>query len=415
MELPIAIKKHIEENSAKLKNYSEKLAKLYENCYASTVKTALVPKEDGTIFVLTGDIPAMWLRDSSAQVNHYVEIAEDKEVAEIIKGVIRRQFKYILIDPYANAFNEAPNGKGMTTDRPKNGPWVWEHKYEVDSLCYPVRLLYRYYKKTGDRSIVDNEFVPVIKSIVNVFKTEQDHFKNSSYRFFRDTDWLTDTIHNNGMGEPVVPTGMTWSGFRPSDDGCNYGYYIPSEMFATVILGYAAEMLGSKNELTADILKLKSEIEKSARHYLSSEHLFFIGRGIDSALGTEASLKLKEISYIHSEAYAAGELKHGTISLITDGIPVVAIMTSSSLAEKVISGIREVKSRGANVLAITTKAIAEKYTIPADKIITVSDEDEFFAPFSVAAVVQMFAYYVAAQRGCDVDKPRNLAKSVTVE
>ena len=162
-------------------------------------------------------------------------------------------------------------------------------------------------------------------------------------------------------------------------------------------------------------LELKSEIEKSARHYLSSEHLFFIGRGIDSALGTEASLKLKEISYIHSEAYAAGELKHGTISLITDGIPVVAIMTSSSLAEKVISGIREVKSRGANVLAITTKAIAEKYTIPADKIITVSDEDEFFAPFSVAAVVQMFAYYVAAQRGCDVDKPRNLAKSVTVE
>ena len=90
-------------------------------------------------------------------------------------------------------------------------------------------------------------------------------------------------------------------------------------------------------------------------------------------------------------------------------------MTSSSLAEKVISGIREVKSRGANVLAITTKAIAEKYTIPADKIITVSDEDEFFAPFSVAAVVQMFAYYVAAQRGCDVDKPINLAKSVTVE
>ena len=267
MELPIAIKKHIEENSAKLKKYSEKLAKLYENCYASTVKTALVPKEDGTIFVLTGDIPAMWLRDSSAQVNHYVELAEDKEVAEIIKGVIRRQFKYILIDPYANAFNEAPNGKGMTTDRPKNGPWVWEHKYEVDSLCYPVRVLYMYYKKTGDRSIVDNEFVPVIKSIVNVFKTEQDHFKNSPYRFFRDTDWLTDTIHNNGMGEPVVPTGMTWSGFRPSDDGCNYGYYIPSEMFATVILGYAAEMLGSENELTADILKLKSEIEKGINEF----------------------------------------------------------------------------------------------------------------------------------------------------
>lgn len=165
----------------------------------------------------------------------------------------------------------------------------------------------------------------------------------------------------------------------------------------------------------AETLKLSTDIESVARHYLSSEHLFFIGRGIDSALGTEASLKLKEISYIHSEAYAAGELKHGTISLITDGIPVVALMTSSDLAEKVISGIREVKSRGASVFAVTTKDIAEKYTIPADKIITVTEEDEFFAPFSVAAVVQMFAYHVAAQRGCDVDKPRNLAKSVTVE
>ena len=162
-------------------------------------------------------------------------------------------------------------------------------------------------------------------------------------------------------------------------------------------------------------LKLSSDIERAARHYLSSEHLFFIGRGIDSALCTEASLKLKEISYIHSEAYAAGELKHGTISLITDGIPVVAVMTVEALAEKVISGIREVKSRGANVLAVTTKEIAEKYAIPADKIITVAEGEEFFAPFTATTVVQLFAYHVAAGRGCDVDKPRNLAKSVTVE
>ncbi len=162
-------------------------------------------------------------------------------------------------------------------------------------------------------------------------------------------------------------------------------------------------------------LKLSDSIKEAARHYLSAEHLFFIGRGIDSALGTEASLKLKEISYIHSEAYAAGELKHGTISLITDGIPVVALMTVSSLAEKMISGIREVKSRGANVLCITTREIADKYSIPADKIITVSETEELFAPFTMATAVQLFAYHVAAGRGCDVDKPRNLAKSVTVE
>lgn len=267
MKIPQKIQQHIEENSKILEKYSPKLAKLYSNCYASTVDSALVPKEDGTYFVLTGDIPAMWLRDSSAQVNHYVGLSENPEVADIVKGVIRRQFKYILIDPYANAFNEEPNGKGMTDDRPKNGPWVWEHKYEVDSLCYPIRLLYRYWKHTGDRSIVDNEFVEVIKTVLKVWRTEQDHFKNSEYRFFRDTNWLTDTIHNNGMGEPVVPTGMTWSGFRPSDDGCNYGYYIPSEMFAVTVLGYAAEMLGEKNPLTAEINALRKEIDDGIKQY----------------------------------------------------------------------------------------------------------------------------------------------------
>ncbi len=267
MKIPQKIQQHIEQNSKILEKYSPKLAKLYSNCYASTADSALVPKEDGTYFVLTGDIPAMWLRDSSAQVNHYVQLSDDPEVADIVKGVIRRQFKYILIDPYANAFNEEPNGKGMTDDRPKNGPWVWEHKYEVDSLCYPIRLLYRYWKHTGDRSIVDNEFIEVIKTVLKVWRTEQDHFKNSEYRFFRDTNWLTDTIHNNGMGEPVVPTGMTWSGFRPSDDGCNYGYYIPSEMFAVTVLGYAAEMLGEKNPLTAEIKALRKEIDDGIKQY----------------------------------------------------------------------------------------------------------------------------------------------------
>ncbi len=175
------------------------------------------------------------------------------------------------------------------------------------------------------------------------------------------------------------------------------------------------ELLESVPKDISEILLLSEEIRAATRHYLSSEHLFFIGRGVDSALCTEASLKLKEISYIHSEAYAAGELKHGTISLITDGIPVVALMSNESLAEKMISGIREVKSRGASVLCITSKEIADKYAIPADRIITAVKGDEFFAPFTAAAAVQLFAYHVASQRGCDVDKPRNLAKSVTVE
>lgn len=164
-----------------------------------------------------------------------------------------------------------------------------------------------------------------------------------------------------------------------------------------------------------EMIAKDDEINEAARRYLSAEHLFFIGRGIDSALCTEASLKLKEISYIHSEAYAAGELKHGTISLIEEGTPVVAVMTVDSLAEKVISGIREVKSRGAVVLVFAKKSIAEKYNIPADKIIEIPDIEEMFETFPAATAVQLFAYHVAAGRGCDVDKPRNLAKSVTVE
>lgn len=267
MELPRAVKQHIEKNKKILEQYSSKLARLYENCFASTIDSALVPKEDGTYFVLTGDIPAMWLRDSSAQVNHYVQLADDPEVAAILKGVIRRQFQYILTDPYGNAFNEEENGRGMTQDRPKNHPLVWEHKYEVDSLCYPIRLLYRYWKQTGDRSIVDHEFPAVMKAVLTVWRTEQDHMKNSSYRFFRDTDWYTDTIHNNGMGAPVKPTGMTWSGFRPSDDGCTYGYYIPSEMFAVTVLGYAAEMLGESHALTGEIRALREEIDGGIKEY----------------------------------------------------------------------------------------------------------------------------------------------------
>ena len=164
-----------------------------------------------------------------------------------------------------------------------------------------------------------------------------------------------------------------------------------------------------------EALVLCDEIKAVAGDLLKSEELFFIGRGIDSALCCEASLKLKEISYIHSEAYAAGELKHGTISLIKEGTPVIAIMTVSSLAEKMISGIREVASRGAKVLTITTKEIAEKFALPTEKIITVDSEDELFAPFAVTTCFQMLAYHVSALRGNDVDKPRNLAKSVTVE
>ncbi len=163
------------------------------------------------------------------------------------------------------------------------------------------------------------------------------------------------------------------------------------------------------------VLEMRDEIRRHAKTLIGAEHIFYIGRGIDCDLCTEASLKLKEISYIHSEAYAAGELKHGTISLVVEGTPVVALCTVSGLAEKMLSGIREVASRGAKLLTVTTKQVADTVDLPADMRVVLPDIDELLAPFPAICVMQLLAYYVSAQKGLDVDKPRNLAKSVTVE
>ena len=163
------------------------------------------------------------------------------------------------------------------------------------------------------------------------------------------------------------------------------------------------------------MLRQSDAVREQAEALMGAEHLFYIGRDVDRELCTEGSLKLKEISYIHSEAYAAGELKHGTISLIEEGTPVVALLTVSALAEKMISGIREVRSRGARVMAVMTREIAERFDVPCDSRIVLPHVDEGLAPFPAACALQLLAYHVAALKGVDVDKPRNLAKSVTVE
>lgn len=270
MRLPRAVTKHVEKNCKIFESYSKKLSELYRNCYTSTLASAVKELSDGSLFVLTGDIPAMWLRDSAAQVNHYVRLAEDKEVAEIIKKVILKQFQYIVTDPYANAFNESANGRGHTTDRPYQIPWVWERKYEVDSLCYPIKLLYRYWKRTHDNSIIENELPVVMRTIVNVWKTEQYHDEMSSYNFIRHIG-DSKLQKNNTLCGSVKYTGMTWSGFRPSDDSCTFGYLIPSNMFASVVLKYAAEMLG-ECELSKEILELKQQITDGIEKYGTFEH-----------------------------------------------------------------------------------------------------------------------------------------------
>ena len=162
------------------------------------------------------------------------------------------------------------------------------------------------------------------------------------------------------------------------------------------------------------VLDDKERIQWFASKYANAHDIFFIGRGIDYAISMEGSLKMKEISYIHSEAYAAGELKHGTISLIEDGTPVVAVATQDALLKKTISNIVEVKTRGAFVMAVTNEGNTE-IEKTADYVIYIPQTNAYFANSLAIIPLQLFSYYVAVGKGCDVDKPRNLAKSVTVE
>jgi len=161
-------------------------------------------------------------------------------------------------------------------------------------------------------------------------------------------------------------------------------------------------------------LKVQDQIKEVAKKHHMANDVFFLGRGIDYAAGLEGSLKLKEISYVHSEAYPAGELKHGTISLIEEGTLVVALATNETLMEKTLSNMKEVKSRGAVIMALTVEgntAIAKE----ADYVIYLPKTHPFFSASTAVVPLQMFGYEVALLRGCDIDKPRNLAKSVTVE
>jgi len=163
-----------------------------------------------------------------------------------------------------------------------------------------------------------------------------------------------------------------------------------------------------------DILENKEAIQKFASLHCNAKNIFFIGRGLDYALSMEGSLKLKEVSYIHSEAYAGGELKHGTIALIEDGTLVVCPVTQDDLLDKMISNIKEVKARGAIVLAIARESNEQVHKV-ADVVFTIPDVDPFLAPIAAVTPLQLLAYYMAVVRGCDVDNPRNLTKSVTVE
>ena len=254
-----------------------KAARLFMNCYPNTLSTTTRISGDD-VFVFTGDIPAMWLRDSSAQVRHYLPLAkESRKILDVLTGLSRRQAKCILLDAYANAFNETPDWNCYRADDTVRCGWVYERKYEVDSLCYPIQLAYLIYQESGCTEHLDEDFRKALVRILDVWETEQHH-ECSPYHFERDDCPPSDTLVRKGKGSPVAYTGMTWSGFRPSDDACRYGYLVPSNMFAAVVLGYAAE-LAEKAYLDECLSKrardLEQMIRKGIEEYAIVDHPVF--------------------------------------------------------------------------------------------------------------------------------------------
>lgn len=273
------MEKHLEYMKAIYKD-DEKVYRLYANGLKNTFETTLKPKKDGKTFVITGDIPAMWLRDSAAQVRTLLLFTEtDEYLYRLLSGVVEQQVEQILIDPYANAFNDGANGKGHQDDDTDMKPELWERKYEIDSLCYPIQLAYLLWKNSNNKTHITNDFKKACYSIIYTFEVEQYHHEKSSYSFERDEDEedrvIYETLPFNGKGNPAEYTGMTWSGFRPSDDACTYGYLVPSNMFAVVILKYMAEIASEvfgDSELEFKASNLADEINKGIEQFAIIEH-----------------------------------------------------------------------------------------------------------------------------------------------
>ncbi len=253
------------------------LAALFASCYLNTLETTGEPLDDGTTFVVTGDIPAMWLRDSTAQVMPYVPLAAgDDDVRRLVRGLIHRQAQCIAIDPYANAFNREPTGPGAPGDLPEAGPWVWERKFELDSLCYPLALCDAYWTVTHDSAAYGAAVYAMLWTVIEHLRTEQDHERASRYTFERPHPWASfDTLPFHGTGTRTNWTGMIWSGFRPSDDACTFGFLIPANMFAVVTLGKIAVLARDvfhDGALAQAADALRSEIDFGIQTYGVIEH-----------------------------------------------------------------------------------------------------------------------------------------------
>ncbi len=226
-------------------------------------------------FIITGDIDAMWLRDSSCQVWPYLPLAKnDSSLRQMFQGLIARQALCILLDPYANAFLPDPKSTKALSwaidDLTDMHPGVAERKWEIDSLCYCIRLAHGYWKSTGDSAPFDKEWASAMRLIVNTFRVQQRKQGIGPYHFQRRTEAPSDTQALDGYGNPARPVGMIYSMFRPSDDACLFPLFIPANLFAMVSLRWLAEMATQilhDDVLSADCRALASEIESAVAKY----------------------------------------------------------------------------------------------------------------------------------------------------
>lgn len=252
-----------------------RLKRMFTDCFMNTLDTTVRRDREG-VYIITGDIDAMWLRDSSAQVMQYLLLAGGcAEARKLILDLSARQMRCILTDPYANAFNQSANGKGWTGDETEMHPMVFERKFELDSLCYPLWLAVRYFKRTGDKSIFDHTFRRALSVILDTFETETRHGERSKYRHYRPNEPPALSIPNRGKGGECAFTGMIWSGYRPSDDACAYGYFIPGNMFVSVVLGLLPEIrtAAALDSATLDRAeRLKAGVDEGIARYGTIEH-----------------------------------------------------------------------------------------------------------------------------------------------
>jgi len=272
-----AVEEVIESVKKRLKD--PKLAWMFENCFPNTLDTTVdFQMKNGRpdTFVITGDINAMWLRDSGAQVWPYLPLCKkDEQLRLLIAGVINRQTQCILLDRYANAFTHGAESSEWKSDRTEMKPYIHERKWEIDSLCYPVRLAYNYWKTTGDTSVFDKEWQRAARLIYQTFTEQQRKKDKGPYRFQRRTERKSDTLTCDGWGQPVKPVGMIVSCFRPSDDSTDLGFLVPSNLFAVKSLRQLAEIwdkVVGDREAAGQCRALADEVEQAVRKYAVGRH-----------------------------------------------------------------------------------------------------------------------------------------------